>query len=185
MFKCTHTPVRLVAGAIPQRGSALIIALVFLLIMTLLGVSAMQGTTQQESMAGNARQRNLAFQAAEAAVRSGEQSLEVDGPTAVTLPASFIPPATDPGTFWMDYDWTQSRPYNGTLDPTLSAPPRYVIEPPISMTIVDDTSAALGPIQTVPVTLYRVTARGVGATADADGTPNAVVILQTVYRPTI
>jgi len=179
MLKCTHAFVRSTTGAASQRGSALIIALVFLLIMTLIGVSAMQGTTQQEGMAGNARQRNLAFQAAEAAVRSGEQTLEVSGPTAVTLPTSFVPPATDPGAFWMDYDWSQSQPYNGALDATLSEPPRYVIEPPIAMTIVDDTSAALGPIRTVPVTLYRVTARGVG------GTANAVVILQTVYRPTI
>lgn len=177
MLKCTHTLVRFTTGAAPQRGSALIIALVFLLIMTLIGVSAMQGTTQQEGMAGNARQRNLAFQAAEAAVRFGEQSLEVSGPDAVTL---LVSPNTDPdpGTFWMDYDWSGSPLYNGDLG-QLSELPRYVIEPPIAMTIVDDTSAALGPIRTVPVTLYRVTARGVGGTADA------VVILQTVYRPTI
>lgn len=148
MLKCTHTLVRSTAGAAPQRGSALIIALVFLLIMTLIGVSAMQGTTQQEGMAGNARQRNLAFQAAEAALRSGEQSLEVSGP-ATTVPG---PTDEDPGTFWMDYDWAGATAYNGTLDPTLSEPPRYVFEPPINMTIVDDTSAALGPKVTVPVT---------------------------------
>lgn len=179
MFKLTRTITQYAAGSVLQRGSALIIALVFLLVMTLLGVTAMQGTTQQETMAGNARQRNLAFQATEAALRSGEQSLEVSGPAAVTLPTTFVPPTTDPGTFWMDYDWAQSLPYNGALDPTLNAQPRYVIEPPIAMSIVDDTSAALGPKITVPVTLYRVTARGVGGTADA------VVILQTLYRPNI
>lgn len=55
-----------------QSGTVLIIALVFLLLMTLVGVAAMQGTTLQERMAGNHRDRNLAFQAAEAALREGE-----------------------------------------------------------------------------------------------------------------
>lgn len=179
MVKLTRIMTRCAAGSVPQQGSALIIALVFLLVMILIGVTAMQGTTQQETMAGNARQRNLAFQATEAALRSGEQSLEVSGPAAVTLPTTFTGPTTDPGTFWMNYDWTGSTAYNGTLDPTLSAPPRYVIEQPIAMSVVDETSAALGPKVTVPVTLYRVTARGLGGTADA------MVILQTLYRPSI
>ncbi|MBK1701537.1 pilus assembly PilX family protein [Thiococcus pfennigii] len=55
-----------------QAGAALVIALVFLLLMTILGVSSMQGTALQERMAGNQRDRNQAFQAAEAGLRAGE-----------------------------------------------------------------------------------------------------------------
>ena len=50
-------------------------ALIFLLLMTLLGTTAMRGSSMQERMAGNARDWNLAFQAAEAALREGEQFL--------------------------------------------------------------------------------------------------------------
>ncbi len=55
-----------------QTGSALAVALVFTLLMTIIGVAAMQTATLQERMAGNLRDRNLAFQAAEAALREGE-----------------------------------------------------------------------------------------------------------------
>lgn len=55
-----------------QNGSVLIISLLFLLVLTLIGVSAMQSTSLEEKMAGNARGGTLAFQAAEAALRNGE-----------------------------------------------------------------------------------------------------------------
>lgn len=55
-----------------QRGATLIISLLILLVMTLIGVTAIQTTTMEEKMAGNMRDQNLAFQAAEAALRAGE-----------------------------------------------------------------------------------------------------------------
>lgn len=58
-----------------QRGAALIVGLIFLVILTLLGVTAMQSSTLEERMAGNARDRNLAFQAAEAALRDAERDI--------------------------------------------------------------------------------------------------------------
>ena len=62
-----------------QNGSALIISLVFLLILTMIGVASIQDSTLQERMAGNERDRNLAFQAAEAALRVGEDHLRQAG----------------------------------------------------------------------------------------------------------
>ena len=59
-----------------ERGAALVVALVLLLLMTVLGVSAIRTTTLQERMAGNLRDSNLAFQSAEAGLRAGEQLLE-------------------------------------------------------------------------------------------------------------
>ncbi|TVQ94526.1 MAG: pilus assembly protein [Chromatiaceae bacterium] len=53
-----------------QQGTVLAIGLVLLLVITLLGISAMQTTVLQERMAGNLRQTNLALQAAEAALQA-------------------------------------------------------------------------------------------------------------------
>lgn len=64
-----------------QRGAVLITGLIFLVILMLIGTTAMQGTLLEERMAGNLRDETLAFQAAEAALRSGEQFLE-----QVTIP---------------------------------------------------------------------------------------------------
>ena len=55
-----------------QRGAILIIAMVMLLLLTIIGLSSMRGTSLQESMAGNIRDSSLALQAAEAALRKGE-----------------------------------------------------------------------------------------------------------------
>lgn len=55
-----------------QTGSALIVSLVMLLLISLIGVSSMQGTILQERMASNLHSRNLAFQASEHALRVGE-----------------------------------------------------------------------------------------------------------------
>ena len=58
-----------------QNGITLIVGLILLLVMTMLGLTAIQVTTQQERMAGNLRDRNIAFQAAESALREGESAL--------------------------------------------------------------------------------------------------------------
>ena len=52
-----------------QSGAVLVVALLFLLIITMLGVSSMQSTTGEERMSGNVRDTNNAMQAAEAALR--------------------------------------------------------------------------------------------------------------------
>ena len=58
-----------------QRGMTLIIALIFLLILTMLGVTAMQSTVVEERIAGNTRDKDTAFQSAEAGLRAGEAYL--------------------------------------------------------------------------------------------------------------
>ncbi len=64
-----------------QQGIALVVGLIFLLLMTLIGVTAIQTTSLDERMAGNVRDRNLAFQAAEAALRDAEQDIRGIGDT--------------------------------------------------------------------------------------------------------
>ena len=56
-----------------QRGAALFISLMFLIILTLIGLSAANVGIMQERMAGSVRDTNIAFQQAEATLRGIEQ----------------------------------------------------------------------------------------------------------------
>lgn len=58
-----------------QQGVALIVGLLFLLVLTVLGLSASQGSIMQERMAGNVAEANVAFQGAERTLRSIERRL--------------------------------------------------------------------------------------------------------------
>jgi type IV pilus assembly protein PilX len=59
-----------VVGARAQRGIALVVALILLLLITLVGLAAMRGTLMQQKMASNLYDRQIEFQSAEAAVRA-------------------------------------------------------------------------------------------------------------------
>lgn len=170
-----------------QQGVALVVALIFLLMMTLIGVTAMQTTGQQERMAGNARQRNLAFQGAEACLRWGETGWgSGKGLEAATLPSfdNSTPglrqpvPASDIGTleigaFWMDtYNWASASQQCPTRA-ELSEQARYVIEE-LPRASSHGSSVKFGPLPDAG--FYRVTARSLGGTTDA------VVILQSIFR---
>ncbi|WP_026280326.1 PilX N-terminal domain-containing pilus assembly protein [Thioalkalivibrio sp. ALE31] len=71
-------PLRRLHARHQQRGVALVVTLVLLVIITLVGVAGMQGVTLQERMSGNQYDRSLAFQAAEAALRAGEDAIRND-----------------------------------------------------------------------------------------------------------
>ena len=70
-----------------QSGASLVVVLILLLVMTLLGLAALRGTLLQERMSANLLDRNLNFQAAEAALREGEDLAQ----------AQAAPPATGSG----------------------------------------------------------------------------------------
>ncbi|MBT8446080.1 MAG: hypothetical protein KJO38_02960 [Gammaproteobacteria bacterium] len=55
-----------------QQGAALIVALIMLVVMTMLGLTSMNTTIIEERMAGNVRNKESSFEAAEAALRVGE-----------------------------------------------------------------------------------------------------------------
>lgn len=55
-----------------QRGFALLTALIFLVILTLLGIGVFSATTSEEKMARNFRDREIALQAAEAALNEAK-----------------------------------------------------------------------------------------------------------------
>ncbi|MGD8560540.1 MAG: PilX N-terminal domain-containing pilus assembly protein [Gammaproteobacteria bacterium] len=58
-----------------SNGSVLVISLLILLVLTILGVTALDTTVMEERMSSNTRQRNLAHQAAETALKDAEQWL--------------------------------------------------------------------------------------------------------------
>jgi type IV pilus assembly protein PilX len=63
---------------LPRRredGAALIVSLLILAVVTVLGTAAWQIGSQEERMVGHQRERNIAFEAAEAALRDGERDL--------------------------------------------------------------------------------------------------------------
>lgn len=164
-----------------QGGAVLVIALIMLLAMTLIGVTGLSSTTMQERMAGNLREINIAFQAAEAALREGENFL-----TAATLPdfngsnGLYQPAAAGTPQVWtVASNWTSSASsvYEGDLDiddVTLADAPRYIIEELPPVPAPGGTLSADAP---APETgMYRITARAVGRS------DTTVVMLQTTYK---
>jgi type IV pilus assembly protein PilX len=77
-----------------ERGIALFLVLVFLVILTILGIAAIQGVTLNERVARNQLDRNIAFQAAEAALRDAERDIsrrKADGSVCTPTDAACRP----------------------------------------------------------------------------------------------
>lgn len=152
-----------------QRGMTLLVSLIFLTILSLLGIWAVTNNNLQERMAGNTRNRDLAFQAAEAALDHAENTLTTwrGGPFngSVSGLASYDATQANDATYWRDIThWASYRQVPvGTLN-QVAEQPRYIVEKMPDVGTVE---------------YYRVTARGVG------GSTNAVAILQTIvtYTP--
>ncbi len=171
-----------------QRGATLIFTLVILMVVTLMGVSAIQDTTLEEKMAGNLRSRNLAFQGAESALAAGELYLTGKAvlPTftaAGTSTGLYLPTTSSPSR-WNAVDWSDASKVVmvSVTDPGsgdaialsgLSGSPAYIIEELDASTFGSSLEAGK-PVDTAK--FYRITARAVAA----DGVTE--VMLQSYYR---
>lgn len=166
-----------------QSGVVLAISLIMLLLLTLIGVTGSQVTGLEEKMAGNMRDRNMAFQAAESALRTGEATVTAANPTlscpGANPPGFFVPRDADCNgviettDVWDSIDWdTQSNGYVGGLLVDLSADPRYIVE---DMGVVC-VNVAIPCLAADTRRNYRITARATGGTTDA------VVILQSTIQ---
>jgi type IV pilus assembly protein PilX len=71
---------------------ALLVSLVFLLLLTLIGISSMQNATLQEKMSGSVKLRNESFQIAEAAARMGESAVQANDYKLATCTKCAPPP---------------------------------------------------------------------------------------------
>lgn len=157
-----------------SRGSVLIISLLILLLMTILGLSAMQSTNLQERMAGNMNDRNLAFQAAESAIAQAQEYIRGTPSPSSVGPLNNATRAETWETFFVTN--RGGTPATITTDGsfTLADMPRYAIE---ELSIPSRSNQLVADEALPETSLYRITARGVG------GTGSAVVILQANFIP--
>lgn len=126
-----------------QRGAALTIGLILLVLLTLIGVTTMRSSSLETSMSGHATDCNLAFQAAEAALREAELFLENTADTVYGLHrhpgyyrgASHTPRWEDPNIWAVNS--TDSAMYAGTPLTGVARQPRYIIEALGSLNIID------------------------------------------------
>ncbi len=161
-------------AATRQSGVALIVGLIMLILLTIIGVTAMQTSILEERMAGNLRDRELAFQAAEAVLRECEQFL-----TAAALPPfngtdGLFQPASPPATpVWqVEANWTSARTATKTIAGA-AASPRCLIE---ELAPISGSEGSLKFRELPDTAMYRITARGFG------GSSNTMVVLQTTYK---
>lgn len=158
-----------------QEGSALLVSLVMLLLISLIAVAGMQTTIMQERMSSNLADRELAFQAAEAALRDAETWLRLHDPEdygsddgVYTVNASGTPD-------WQDDPQTTSgsAAISDSLD-RVAKQPRYYVEK-IDTFYPAGTETEAG-VSVPPVVFYRITAVGYGGSSDT------TVLLSSVYR---
>lgn len=164
-----------------QRGVVLFVALILLLILSLLGVTAARMQTVEERMARNEDNHQLGAQSAEAGLRGAETGLLTGIYTNFAANANGLyAPVLSNGSPVSTLNWTTALPYAGpplTALPAASQTPKFVIEnlPSVAVAGDDISVTSLNPASP-PVTVYRVTAQGVGA----DGT--STTTLQSIVR---
>jgi len=176
-----------------QRGIALVIALIFLLILTIFGVTAMSTTALEEKMAGNTKERNVAFQSAESALRLAEDwvSAQLTMPTFPNKGNGLWSISTTGVPSWDQVNWAATGSpeyvaYPGTPGTTVSSgllygvktQPKYIVEelgeiPEKGGSAVAGTG--YGGAGGGKLKVYRITARGTG------GNDFAQVMLQSTF----
>jgi type IV pilus assembly protein PilX len=168
----------LVSSSGRQRGAVLVLCLLVLLMLTLLALAATRSASLQERIAGNARSLDLAFQAAEAALREGERRLEGTVPAPGTVPGWYHH-EINPAPRWEQpavWDSQPSLTYTLNSDDgwQVAREPQFAIE---ELGPIPDPEGALeAGGELPPATMYRISARGFGATVETQ------VILQTTFR---
>jgi type IV pilus assembly protein PilX len=140
-----------------EQGAVLVVGLIILIVLTLLGVQAMRSNVSQERMASNMRERNVAFQAAEAALRVGEATGPFDG-SGVDL--------VDPAN-WAAGEETDTL---DDFDDGLASDPVYHVGPPQYVRI----GISIPPEFRF---IYPISSRGEG------GQAGSIVVLQSGFEP--
>ena len=169
-----------------QTGVVLFVALILLLILSLLGVTAARMQTVEERMARNDDNRQLGAEAAEAALRTAENGLLTGLYTNFAGNTNGLyDPLMSNGSPVSTMNWSVAAnvlTYAAAAGPALSdvpmpQAPKIVIEnlPPVAIAGDDLSVTSLNPASP-PVSVYRVTAQGVGA----DGT--STTTLQSIVR---
>ena len=177
-----------------QSGMSLFPALMFLLVLSVIGISALNSTLMQEKMVANAKDLNIAFQAAEAGLRDAEADVSKNIDAGSVFSSSCVnglctPPSTWPSPSSADIskavDWSdtsKSRAYgNYTSSPTLptvASQPLYIIERLSTLPVEPGGSVGLGcgaGCVHSGGSAYRLTVLATGARSETR------VVLQSTY----
>lgn len=194
-MKQTLAP-RKVTPAPRERGAALIISLILLVLITLISVASLRNVVLEEKMVSNFYDRSLAFQSAEAGLRAGEavavaqasaspkhaQALALAVPTSATQCTSSCsgglcsPPGPAPDFFcegrWNMTGFTGWTNATGvSLNTQAGSAPQYFVEF-LGNTYPCDPAT---PLVNTTCARYRITARS------QTGADRAEVMLQSVY----
>ncbi len=152
-----------------QRGVALIIGLIILIVLALLGVSAYSVATQDERIAGNARDHARAADAAESMLRTCEAYIQANAPVfdGTTVPGML--PAPTPGQTWVgenpNTNWFANSfpwPAGKVANPDWSQLPQCIAE---EFDVVNAPQVGR-PGQNVSWKVAHVAARGYGLTTN-------------------
>ncbi|MDE1545415.1 pilus assembly protein [Dechloromonas agitata] len=189
-----------------EQGISLVISLLFLVVLSMLALTAIRTNIVEEKLAGNSRDWTLAFEAAEAALREGEKDIQSGtrfiGETGFDINCingtnGLCKPQTDGTAIWQDLEQAGNTGwlYGANIGPsiaygTYASPntsissvakqPRYIIEviTEKGSSLVQKSYGSQGNQY-----VYRITARGFGASVDTNGNPIARVTLQSTYKP--
>ncbi len=142
-----------------QSGTVLMVSMIVLLLLSMIGISGSQTTNLEEKMAGNDYDRNIAFQAAEEALRSGE--IVIDG--LINL-SSFDGTQNAVGRFsqsqrpdhTLNNTWNNSSAQAVRVMPLVATQPRFFIH-----YLGNQPSDPLDP-SSDPISIFRIVARGTG-----------------------
>lgn len=149
-----------------ERGAVLVVGLIFLVMLSLLGVAAYSVATQEERMSGNTRERIRSFEGAEASLRDCESLLTGAGglPAFDGSGGAYTAPAADQTQIFETIDWTNDAAVRvlpaGAAIPGVALQPRCIVERVQDIEVRPEIGT-LKPRETL--TVYRITAVGYGA----------------------
>ena len=167
--------------------------LVFLAVLTMMGVSGMESTTLEERMSANMVDHERAFNSAETALQAAEAWLitqtilpitSTDGSTTVWQENAPDPtPAGQPGDdglYWWDHanmttTWWTTNGDAPAVVPGVASQPRYLIEEYKTVDSGESISQGSGE-QPISRTFHRITARGWGITDTTAATVQATFV---------
>lgn len=170
-----------------QQGAVLFVGLILLIVVTLMGVVAMKSSILQEKLAAGAMDQNIAFQAAESALRDAEIYINssvtaASGFSAACTSGLCLPSTTSTSVWDAITDWSSSTlPINFGAQTSAPAIPDVARQPKYIIELLPDIPPAAGTGLRPPGadatdgTAFRITAMGWGKRST---TP---VMLQSVY----
>ncbi|WP_045826164.1 pilus assembly PilX family protein [Teredinibacter turnerae] len=163
-----------------QQGATLAVTLVLLLIVSVLGISAVQSSLVEEKMSGNLRDKHIAFEAAESALTVAEAWLDEreNYPTPTAAGTNRVWNFGSPG----NSEWWHSNPVSWWTNNAINAPtntlqqaaPRYIIEERAFTQRGENLTIGTGAVRQGKY-YYQVTSRGNG------GSANTQVHLRTTF----